>query len=126
MGKRESVRALLAGWPGEDPNPSIQEVLTNTPKVDDAADEIQIAAALPGDDEHPLSSEPNPYLFRPFSELKQMLLAGMEPDEERLVRAAINYQRIAHTGHLHGFRARHEAEKPAAEEPDMFDFLEPL
>lgn len=66
-----------------------------------------MGALMPGDDPtgHPLYRPPNPYLTRPFSELKAMLWSGgLDMDEERLVRTALDMQQLQHSGGVPGGR----------------------
>jgi hypothetical protein len=62
--------------------------------------EEAIGALMPGDDPtgHPLHRPPNPFLTRPFSELKALLQSGELPyDDERLVRGALDMQQLQHS-----------------------------
>ena len=62
--------------------------------------EDAVGALLPGDDPagHPLHRPPNPYLTRPFSELRTKLDSGeLSVDDERLIRAALDMQQLQHS-----------------------------
>jgi len=87
MGECPELRALVGG--GTTP------VLATRTGAEDAC-----TAVMPGDDvtRHPLHSEPNPFLFRPHSVLREALQSGrLSAWEERKVRQALDMQQLQHS-----------------------------
>jgi len=119
MGK--TLRDLFAGTPVD--NPTLQEVVGQDDRVVSPRNEAEdvIGALMPGDpvEEHILYTEPNPYLYRPYSKLKAMLedpeVAG---DERVLVSQALRYQQVSHGGEI-------EQPRPGEHDPRPKRHFEP-
>jgi hypothetical protein len=102
-GKRDATSLPMAtssklreDWFGvSDNNPKIRDVaarkeVVHTEVRTDA--ENLVTASMPGDDvyQHPMYTEPNPYLYEPYFILKEWLKIGNLTDEDaRLVRQAL-------------------------------------
>lgn len=96
----DSLRRLLSGFPEQDPNPTMQDLLHDEEPPFLARTEIEdrIGALIPGDnlESHPLYQPPNPYTFMPYSKLKALLREGKVTGEERkLIMQAMERQQNA-------------------------------
>ena len=67
--------------------------------------EDKATAVMPGDDvtRHPLHSEPNPFLYRPYSVLRDALRSGrLTAWEEKMARQALDMQQRQHSDGVPG------------------------
>ena len=107
---------IVKDFEGYKPNPTLWDLVNDDRELAPARTEVEdkVGALMPGDDpsEHPLHTEPNPYLHVDRSQLWDMLRSGsLTIEDERKVRGALEKQQLQHSDGRPG--------RPAKEAPPV-------